>query len=342
LPKYNVELKLSSQHHDYVSARKMRRTYSDRPSKRRRLDSSDDSDATPTSPEHVSSKKPIFAFLKRLASTPLATATQNGLGQSTAPDISTKAKKMRQMTLDLGLPATITCADCGMSYTPSQPSDAALHAKHHAQRVATISNAPIVPISVRRSLEVSNIVWSSGEDQVVRIDKRDNTAKRSFAEKMLQAATQDLGAVDLSSTDLWSDYGQSLKEELERAKTERYQMFLFLRGRKCIGLALAERISSGFRVQNTGFPIAIDTSTETNISSRQQFPAVLGISRIWTHRSERRTGVAINLLDVVRTRFQPLFVINKDKMAFSQPTEQGAALAREWFRRDEGWLVYLN
>jgi N-acetyltransferase len=319
----------------------MRHTYSDRSSKRRRLNSSDDSDAELISPERVSSKKRIFS-LKRPARTPPATSTQNGLNRSTAPDNSKKAKKMRQTTLDLGLPATITCADCGMSYTPSQPSDAAMHAKHHAQRAATISNAPVVPLSVRRSLEVPNVVWSSREDQVVRINKRDSTAKRSFAEKILQAATNDLGAVDLSPTDLWSDYAQSPKEELESAKTERYQVFLFLRGRKCIGMALAERISSGFRVQNAGFPIVIDSSSETNISSRQQFPAVLGISRIWTHRSERRTGVAINLLDAVRTRFQLLFVINKDKVAFSQPTEQGAALARKWFGRDEGWLVYLD
>jgi N-acetyltransferase len=300
----------------------------------------EDSDAEPESPEKVS-KKSAF-FLKRPASTPPTTNSRNGSNQSTIPDISKKTTKMRQTTLDLGHPSTITCADCGMSYTPSQASDAALHSKHHAKIATSISTAPLVPLTLRRSLETSNIVWSRGEDQVVRIIKRDHMTKRLFAERMLQAATEDLGAVDLSSTLLWSDYAESPKGEQERAKTERYQVFLFLRGRNCIGLALAERIASGFRVQNSGFPIVIGNSEETATLDRQQFPAVLGISRIWTHQSERRTGVAIGLLDAIRRGSQPLFVINKDKMAFSQPTEQGVALARKWFGRDEGWLVYLD
>ena len=70
--------------------------------------------------------------------------------------------------------------------------------------------------------------------------------------------------------------------------------------------------------------------------------AMLGISRIWTSDSSRRQGIARRLLDCAIENFEFAISIPKDKVAFSQPTESGAKLARSWFGKDNGWLVYAE
>jgi N-acetyltransferase len=242
-----------------------------------------------------------------------------------------------------------------MSYTPSQPTDAALHARHHHATSAALS-APELPLLVRRALDAAtdatsssssaaNVVWADGggEESVVRVTRRDEVGLRRAAERVLRAATLDLGAVDVSAVDLWAERKEvGVEAEGKGGRRERYQVFIFLRRRKCVGLLLAEWISSGFSVVNSGFPIITSNCEGISEADKREHPAMLGISRIWTHRSERRNGVATKLLDAARTGFQPLFVVNKDKVAFSQPTELGASLARKWFGRDEGWLVYRD
>jgi N-acetyltransferase len=232
-----------------------------------------------------------------------------------------------------------------MSYTPSQPADAALHARHHARHAAT--ELPDIPLAIRRAFD-SNVVWGyGGEEQIVRVTKRDESGKRRVTEQVLRTATLDLGAIDIPTVDLWADHKETslevgTMERKESSRRERYQVFIFLRGRKCVGLLLAERISSGFTVINSGFPIVTSNCEGASEADKLQHPAMLGISRIWTHRSERRNGVATKLLNAARTGFQPLFIINKDKVAFSQPTQLGANLARRWFGRENGWLVYMG
>jgi N-acetyltransferase len=100
-------------------------------------------------------------------------------------------------------------------------------------------------------------------------------------------------------------------------------------------------------------------------------PASLGVSRIWTSPSHRGQGIAQCLLDralehhntritqrdaaneaaVDRSKLdsdrtlpapsqQHMELITKDHVAFSQPTEIGAKLARKWTGKKHGWLVY--
>jgi N-acetyltransferase len=99
-------------------------------------------------------------------------------------------------------------------------------------------------------------------------------------------------------------------------------------------------------------------------------PAKLGISRIWTSPSHRGQGIAKALLDQAvahynervtmhdhtksanageaETRGSPqavnrkLELLTKDQVAFSQPTDAGAKLARKWTGKKYGWLVYID
>lgn len=103
-------------------------------------------------------------------------------------------------------------------------------------------------------------------------------------------------------------------------------------------------------------------------------PAKLGISRIWTAPTHRGQGIANALLEQAIEHYNELVAeynsatsihtnppqqvsvaekpkqettetletISKDQVAFSQPTDAGAKLARKWFRKKYGWLVYVD
>ncbi|KJX99915.1 hypothetical protein TI39_contig348g00016 [Zymoseptoria brevis] len=88
--------------------------------------------------------------------------------------------------------------------------------------------------------------------------------------------------------------------------------------------------------------------------SKTRVPVVLGISRIWTSPMHRGQGIAMALLDTAVERHNahaeatraPTPTISKieskAQVAFSQPTESGAKLARKWTGRLFGWSVYVD
>ncbi|KAI5361143.1 Putative N-acetyltransferase ESCO, zinc-finger, N-acetyltransferase ESCO, acetyl-transferase [Septoria linicola] len=111
-------------------------------------------------------------------------------------------------------------------------------------------------------------------------------------------------------------------------------------------------------------PLQLDDTTHS---------AVMGISRIWTSSSFRSQGIAQCLLNTAINRNNSMVILNdqskqsllaqgtessiwvanemwgpirkierKQDVAFSQPTEAGAKLARKWFGRAYGWRVYVD
>jgi N-acetyltransferase len=90
-------------------------------------------------------------------------------------------------------------------------------------------------------------------------------------------------------------------------------------------------------------PVASPTSSSppSSISiSEETYPAVVGVSRIWTSKAFRHKGIANNLLDCALNQFIYGMELAPQHIAFSQPTESGAALARSWFGESDGWAVY--
>jgi len=89
-------------------------------------------------------------------------------------------------------------------------------------------------------------------------------------------------------------------------------------------------------------PVASPTSSfHSSISiTEETYPAVVGVSRIWTSRAFRHKGIANNLLECVMNQFIYGMSIDRTEVAFSQPTESGAGLARSWFGENYNWAVY--
>lgn len=307
----------------------------------------------------------MFSFVKRQprktpAAEPLAERSHN---ISDLPRPVPKKKKLVQMQLDLVAEPNKTCKVCGMEYVPSLAEDAALHRKFHAMNIGGVDISKAISERLRQ-----NQVWSGGEGRFVAVvSRRDALALRNKAREVLRIVNTELGAVPISDEALWSQTRNSIpsikpapegtaqppnKEHSEYSVSDRYKVYLYIQGLKCVGACLAERIQEAFPVldqycegdaaaETTGQLPAEAGSSSVCVSEARK-PAILGISRIWTSNSHRKHGVATILLNSARSNFLYGMTFGKEKVAFSQPTESGGRLARKWFGRKAEWLVYID
>jgi hypothetical protein len=316
----------------------------------------------------------MFAFMKRKAvphppSKKLPLADSNS-GQNRQASVEAKQppkkKRLVQMQLDLVGELRKKCATCGMEYIPSNAEDAGMHKKFHAQNVGGVDLTKAFVEKIRQ-----NTVWEGGHGGfIATISRKDTFAFRNKADQVLKVVNTELSAVAISDEALWSKVRVQSSEGIgggerdekgrgERGGSDRFKMYLYIRGSKCVGACLAERIQEAFAVADQDkedtserkdtvpailpVPSPGDEQQSSSISiSRSPEPAMLGISRIWTSKVERKKGIATTLLDTAREDFLYGIKIEKDAMAFSQPTASGGELARKWFGRRSGWHVYID
>lgn len=263
------------------------------------------------------------------------------------------------MQLDLVVELTKTCKVCGMEYIPSHADDAALHRKFHAMNVGGVDITRALVEKLKQ-----NQVWSGGDRSFVAvISKRDTLAMRNKTSEVLKVVNTELGAVPIPDETLWSQVRnpiagntqvqgdgaqQPSKGNGEYSASDRFKAYLYIRGTKCVGACLTERIQEAFTVldqddasERAGQLPAKSHSSSISISNTPE-PAILGVSRIWTSNLHRKHGIATGLLDSARSDFLYGMTVEKAKVAFSQPTESGGQLARKWFGRESGWHVYID
>ncbi|KAE8857869.1 hypothetical protein PTNB73_09117 [Pyrenophora teres f. teres] len=280
----------------------------------------------------------------------------------TPPKAGSKKKHMVQMQLDLASETRKTCKTCGMQYIPSNAEDAALHKKFHAMNLGGVDFTKAVIERFRK-----NEVWSGGGGSFIAVvGRRDGLALRNRASDVLKVVTTELAAVPISDEELWSQTKNIAmmpisERETKTAKTDmvakdegalplfdRFKVYLYFQGNKCIGACLAERIWEAYSILEPAAPsgqsseVSVAPQSSSISISNQSGPAILGISRIWTSNQHRKKGIATRLLDCASSDFLYGFKIDKAKVAFSQPTESGGNLARKWFSSQAGWHVYMD
>ncbi|CBX98099.1 hypothetical protein IAQ61_010204 [Plenodomus lingam] len=329
--------------------------------------SSPPSSPTPrSSPPALHKRRPVFGFLKKHvksktpAKEPLTERSHNA--QSAQKQPPAKMKRMVQMQLDLAIQHRKACKTCGMEYIPSNAEDAALHRKFHAMNVGGVDFTKPVIERFRKTE-----VWSGGDGSFISvIGRKDALALRNRASDVLKVVNTELAAVSIPDEELWGQAGRTVfadapLEELKAAKTavlaaedyyaplvDRFKVYLYFRGHKCVGACLAERIWEAYTVlgqddvpEKTCELPRPPQSSSISISTVSE-PALLGISRIWTSTHCRKQGVASRLLETARCDFLYGLKVEKELVAFSQPTESGGNLARNWFGRQAGWHVYID
>lgn len=249
-----------------------------------------------------------------------------------------------------------------MQYIPSNLEDAALHKKFHAMNLGGMDFTKALIQRFRK-----NEIWSGGDGSFIAVvGRKDAPLLRSRVVDVLNIVNTELAAVPISDEELWSQrsppaatYSQvgqvkpteAEKPTIDKAKPElvdRFKVYLYIRGNKCVGACLAERIWEAFQALDPDATSEhacelspTSQSSSLSIGSKPD-PAILGISRIWTSNQHRKKGIASRLLDCARSDFLYGMKIEKANVAFSQPTESGGNLARKWYGSKAGWHVYID
>ncbi|KAK8186741.1 ESCO1/2 acetyl-transferase-domain-containing protein [Phyllosticta citribraziliensis] len=309
---------------------------------------------------------------KKSAAAPLQPRSANDVAtRRKTSGTARKQTRLTQLQLDLGTaPVQKTCPTCGMAYVPSNSEDAALHKAFHAQNVGGVE----LGRGFVRGLTAAQRVWEGPDgDCVVVVSRRDGAAARNRVARVMEVVRAELGAVEIAEAELWSQATSDSRSPepspvtttSTTAMADRYKAFLYVRGTKCIGLCLAERISSAqYHYHHDDDDVKPSTTTQipsqptippplshptpastTLPSPSPQVPTHLGISRIWTSSSHRRAGVGSALLDAAARCFVYGYgapPVPRDRVAFSQPTDMGRRLGVRWVGGEggRGLLVY--
>lgn len=316
--------------------------------------------SVPSSPPPLPSplqavRKPKFSFLKRKRST-----ADDGSAHEPLSDITANARKvprldrkiLTQMQIDLGGEVRKACRICGMEYIPSVKEDSALHSKFCAMNVGGVDmGKQFLKDDTVKRLHSENTIGGEHE-MVVTVDRKSSLAARNKTRKVLEVVNAELSSANMGDDQLWSACYPTDRTSGKRKgdsdkydrRGDRFKAFLYMVENRCVGFCLAEKIDQAFEVvgavpEGKGEVMTACRSSSTSISSTADV-ALLGISRIWTSKSQRGRGLATDLLDCARKNFFYGVAAPKNLVAFSQPTESGGRLAERWFEAKAGWHIY--
>ena len=268
-----------------------------------------------------------------------------GAGAAAAPagraESSANPRRASTQTfLDLGQAnfGAITCATCGCVYVKGVPDDERAHAAMHdavmlgprfpgwkAERVLRLFEPKYAaPSSFERG------AGAASKARVVAVLPTDAAAHVRKAGEIAEIVSKDLGLT---------------KEWLKETPCT---VLLYVSGAKrVVGAVFAERLSKACRALPAGASEQGSDGAGAELSmgptrcSAESVPCAVGVRAVWTHASARRRGVATRLLDELRGALRAGVIAERAALAFSQPTAEGAALARRFTGLDE-YLVYAS
>lgn len=270
----------------------------------------DDSDSDDDGGKRRKLKQTELSFTNKRPHQALSRLTTlNQRPRSSPTGDKAEKKKKEQTYLNFGQRPLVPqpCTDCGLLYQRDGAEDEKRHHKYHQSWLQRHSKL---------------LEWRVGDQTgVVCIDTqhaKPSTLRRAL--KILDFVNQQLGAIEVTAEDM--------------AKRQR-KIFLYIApaNNRVQGCVLAEAIVSASRV------ITFDKDGVVRCGKGEDGAADCGISRIWVDVQARRSGIASKMLDGVCKRFFYGKPIGMDRLAFTQPTSDGQALAARVFKRDD-FLVY--
>ncbi|KAF2716600.1 hypothetical protein K431DRAFT_257149 [Polychaeton citri CBS 116435] len=267
---------------------------------------------------------------------------------------------MTQTQLSLGQPVQKSCQACGMEFVLSSEEDRVLHQQHHTNVTQGYH--------IGKTFRWKDWVCFKSErpgDMILAIDRSRPMPQRRRAMEVLKVVERELGAVEIGGDELWGTIPD--KSDLKG----RFTNYVYVREGRCIAYLLMERITKAHPViapKSRSKEGSAFTSSQPIQLSNKHIPAVIGVSRVWTLPTYRSHDIATSLLDTAtahllgrdgscdepgrgcisciapnRAEYRVLTADEKIKrVAFSQPTQAGARLARRWFGKLYGWMVYAN
>ncbi|XP_063388331.1 N-acetyltransferase eco [Cydia fagiglandana] len=195
------------------------------------------------------------------------------------------------------------CTECGVIYQIGDPQDEHDHLVHHNATDVLKFNGWKEECVVGR--------WDSA--RCIRVRGGEANWKR-VATLLTRVVHAQLG------------YNAELPGDIHA-----YTAYLYIDKKQIAGCAIVQPKTRAFKL----IPGDPDCCTV------EDYPVKCGISRIWTHASFRRRGVASRLLDCARASFLYGAAVSKRDVAFSAPTAAGKALATKYCGTAQ-FYVYLD
>nr|XP_014343157.1 PREDICTED: N-acetyltransferase ESCO2 isoform X2 [Latimeria chalumnae] len=214
-----------------------------------------------------------------------------------------------QLIIDAGQKhfGPITCKSCGMIYTANSPEDAVQHTQYHRRFLEGIKYVGWKKEHVLAEYWDGKIIVILPDDPKYAIKK---------AEDVREIVDNELGFKQVA---------------LSCPSKSKIYMFVSTE-KKVVGCLIAEQIKQAFKVLSE--PV-LDESINHEIQehhrawccSTKPESAICGVSRVWVFSLYRRKGIASRMLDTVRNTFIYGSFLNKDEIAFSDPTPDGKLFA---------------
>lgn len=136
-----------------------------------------------------------------------------------------------------------------MSYYPCASDDDALHRRFHAKSVGGVDFKPTI-----LDAKKSKVVWRGREEEqeedsfVLVVDRKSAAVERKKAREVLEVVESELSAGEIGEGVLWGGVKGGEEEGRGGDGGERFRVLLYVVGKKCVGLCLAERIRKAYRV----------------------------------------------------------------------------------------------
>lgn len=230
--------------------------------------------------------------------------------------IKTPGAGNKQLIIDAGQKnfGATECSLCSMVYSCNDPGDVAEHTLHHK----TFMDALRFP-----GWKSERLVESLMNGRIIKVISSDP----KFA---LQKLDQIRAVVDL-------DLGFTKPVLPERQAKSTYYLYVS-DDQEVMSFVLAEPLSVAFRV----LPRSSEFRDELTVCSRLPEPVTCGISRVWTNPKFRRRGCARRLLDAVRSSFVFGARLDKEQIAFSDPTPDGRQFAASYSGTEQFFTYHQN
>uniref|UniRef100_A0A915PVR8 N-acetyltransferase ESCO acetyl-transferase domain-containing protein n=1 Tax=Setaria digitata TaxID=48799 RepID=A0A915PVR8_9BILA len=236
----------------------------------------------------------------------------------------------KQMILDAGQKqfGHQHCDKCGMVYDSDSLIDRKQHQKYHSRFVSTEwFRVQTAQLNIWKRSAFCIVEQFQGTYSyifcITQISKC--TLKARVDKVILECVNKELGYTpDLGQ--VWTSDG-------------RRQAWVFITASDTyyfIGaIALVEKVSK------KQLYYAEENSKNTDVLSRTN-NIYMGVNRIWVHQCLRRKGIAVLLLDHVRSHFISSDLITRDRIAFSSLTDSGLAFAKNYACGGKVLLYSLN
>ncbi|XP_014495516.1 protein CHROMOSOME TRANSMISSION FIDELITY 7 [Vigna radiata var. radiata] len=255
--------------------------------------------------------------------------------------VKNKKRSYAQFHLDFGQSDFLlrVCSTCGVKFTPGDPQDEKSHNEFHKSYTQGIQF---------RGWTKENVISLPSLDpgRVILFSETDPFSHRKKIEEVVRMMEIEIGS------------GWILHE--------RCKVYLFVSLNRVAGCLVAEPIEKAFKVVSSSGAVPVhsakkrgDTTRSTilqfgnaifqrevqrkvvNVSDSEKMEgailcdseptaAACGVRAIWITPSNRRKGIATQLLEAARKSFCPGLELGRSQLAFSQPTSAGKALATSY------------